>query len=551
MRLLFSLFKTLCIAFLLVAISPAPVLGSKDKKTKEERKREKEAKKRDQRRQVEEEQDYYKNWLVEDVVYIITDEERNVFSNLTADAERDAFIEQFWRRRDPDPRSAINEFKEEHYRRIAYANDHFYSGVEGWYTDRGRIYITYGPPSQKENHQGGLYQRRVLDEGGGWTSVYAFERWFYNYLPGVGSGIEIEFVDASKTGEYKIALRPSEKDALWQVGSSPTVNEMFGSADRSGTMLADLAMRNVGLNDGSFMRGAQSFDRVRNYFLLNKPPKVEFEHLRGDVETRLLYNPMPLEMVLGNYRVGEDAFLVPLTIRVPAHELTYDADLKNVSRATIQVYGKAQSLTGRVVYEFEDLIAADTSKANGLKAGTNFLYQKQLPLRPGRYKLTVILQEESSKRVATEVASVQLSKNKLGTLTSSNLVVADGFASSAPEQTLSDPFMTPSGIKVYPNVTQEFSPGAFLSLYSEAYEVALDQATRQPALDAEFVIMKGREPVRAEEPRLLQMEDRVVVMHTMPLKGVEPGRYQVTLQLRDRISGQEASKRANFEIRGD
>ena len=236
---------------------------------------------------------------------------------------------------------------------------------------------------------------------------------------------------------------------------------------------------------------------------------------------------------------------------MPARELTYDADLQNVSRATIQLYGKAQSLTGRVVYEFEDLIAADTSKATGLKAGTNFLYQKQLPLRPGRYKLTVIVQEESSKRVAIEVASVQLSKNQLGTLTSSTLVVADGFASSSPEQTLFRPVRHPQRIKVYPNVTQEFPPGAFLSLYTEAYEVALDQATRQPALDAEFVIMKGREQIRAEEPRLLQMEDRVVLMHTIPLEGVDPGRYQVMLQLRDRISGQQASKRANFEIRGD
>ena len=551
MRFLFSFLKTFCVTFLLVSIAPAPVLASKDRKAKEQRKLEKEAKKRDQRQRVEEQQDYFKKWLTEDVVYIITDEEKKVFNNLSTDAERDAFIEQFWRRRDPDPRTALNEFKEEHYRRIAYANDHFYSGVEGWYSDRGRIYITYGPPSQKESHHGGLYQRRVLEEGGGWTNVYAFERWFYNYIPGVGSGIEIEFVDASKTGEYKIALRPSEKDALWQVGSSPTVEEMFGNVTRDGTMLADLAMRNIGLNDGTFMRGAQPFDRVRNYFLLNKPPKVEFEHLRGDVETRLLYDPIPLEMTIGNYRVGEDAFLVPLTIRVPARELTYDADLQNVNRATIQLYGKAQNLTGRVVYEFEDLIAADTSKAKDLKAGTNFLYQKQLPLRPGRYKLTVIVQEESSKRVAIEVASVQLSKNKLGTLTSSTLVVADGFASSSPEQTLSDPFVTPSGIKVYPNVTQEFPPGAFLSLYTEAYEVALDQATRQPALDAEFVIMKGREQIRAEEPRLLQMEDRVVLMHTIPLEGVDPGRYQVMLQLRDRISGQQASKRANFEIRGD
>ena len=548
MKQILLILRATGIALLVLGLPLMPVQAGKDKKAKEERKLEKAQKEREQLQLQEEQQDYYKKWLNEDVVYIINDEEKKVFNRLTNDDERDAFIEQFWSRRDPDPRTNLNEFKEEHYLRIAYANDHFYSGVEGWYSDRGRIHIMFGKPSQKESHNGGLYQRRLQDEGGGYTSVYRFERWFYDYIPGIGDGIEIEFVDASKTGEFKIALRPSEKDALWQVGTGATIEEHFGSADRSGTMLADLAMRNMGLNDGTFMRGAQPFDKVRNYFRLSKPPKVEFAHLRGNVETRLLYNPLPLEMVLGDYRVGQNAFLVPLTIRIPAHELTYDANLQDVRRATVQLYGKAQSLTGKVVYEFEDLIAADSSKGKKLKTGTTFLYQKQLPLRPGRYKLTVILEEESSKRIAIQVASVQLSKTELGSLTSSALIVADGFASSTPDQTLSDPFMTPSGIKVYPNVTQEFLPEAFLNLYAEAYEVALDQATQQPSLNARFVIMQGDKRIKTEEPKLLQLEDRVILMHTMPLKGVESGRYQIMLELHDRISGQQFVKRAPFKI---
>ena len=231
-------------------------------------------------------------------------------------------------------------------------------------------------------------------------SSYRFQRWFYTYIPGIGDGIEIEFVDPSKTGEYKSALRPSEKDALWTVdGAGMTTDELFsaGEIDRNGSALSDLAMRNIGLpNEPYYMRGAQPFDKLRDYFLLSKPPEVMFEHLRGNVETRLKYNPLPLKVTVGDYRVGEDAFLVPLTIRVPAHELTYDAVLKEVDRAVIQVFGKVQNLSGRVVYEFEDVIAADTSKTKSLNAETNFLYQKQLPLRPGRYKVTIILEEESS-----------------------------------------------------------------------------------------------------------------------------------------------------------
>ena len=92
----------------------------------------------------------YKKWLDEDVVYIITDEERAAFKQLSNDEERDNFIEAFWQRRDPTPDTEENEYKEEHYQRIAYANEHFAAGVPGWRTDRGRIYIVFGKPDEIE-----------------------------------------------------------------------------------------------------------------------------------------------------------------------------------------------------------------------------------------------------------------------------------------------------------------------------------------------------------------------------------------------------------------
>ena len=102
----------------------------------------------------------YRKWLNEDVAYIITDEERAAFKRLQTDEEREQFIEQFWLRRDPTPDTVENEFKEEHYRRIAYANEHIASGIPGWKTDRGRIYIKYGPPDEIEDHSsGGTYER--------------------------------------------------------------------------------------------------------------------------------------------------------------------------------------------------------------------------------------------------------------------------------------------------------------------------------------------------------------------------------------------------------
>src|SRR5438093_7080268 len=159
----------------------------------------------------------FKKWLNEDVAYIITDEERAAFKQLSNDEERDNFIEQFWQRRDPTPDSVENEFKEEHYRRIAYANEQFASGIPGWKTDRGRIYITYGPPDEKETHPSGGSYERPPEEGGGNTSTFPFEQWRYRYIEGIGSDIIIEFVDPTMSGEYRMTMDPSEEDALLYV----------------------------------------------------------------------------------------------------------------------------------------------------------------------------------------------------------------------------------------------------------------------------------------------------------------------------------------------
>jgi len=127
----------------------------------------------------------YKKWLNEDVVWIITDEERAAFKQLSNDEERDNFIEAFWQRRDPTPDTEENEYKEEHYRRIAYANEHYAAGIPGWKTDRGRIYIMYGPPDENDSHPSGGTYERPINEGGGETSTFPFEDWRYRYIEGI------------------------------------------------------------------------------------------------------------------------------------------------------------------------------------------------------------------------------------------------------------------------------------------------------------------------------------------------------------------------------
>jgi GWxTD domain-containing protein len=176
----------------------------------------------------------YKKWVDEDVRWIITDQELKAFKSLSNDEERDNFIEQFWRRRNPDPDSPENEFREENYRRIAYANEHFAAGKPGWKTDRGHMYIAYGKPDSIESHPSGGSYERPMEEGGGETSTFPFETWHYRYIEGIGENIDIEFVDTCMCGDYHMTLDRSEKDALLHVpGAGATLGEQMGTSKRT------------------------------------------------------------------------------------------------------------------------------------------------------------------------------------------------------------------------------------------------------------------------------------------------------------------------------
>src|SRR6202051_1620829 len=196
----------------------------------------------------------YKQWLSEDVIYIISPEERQPFLQLETNEEREQSIEQFWLRRSSNPDLPDNDFKEEHYRRIAYANEHYASGIPGWKTDRGRIYIIWGAPDEIESHPTGGTYDRPMEEGGGSTTTYPWERWRYRYLEGIQENVELEFVDPSGSGEYHLTMDPSEKDALLHVpGAGLSLLESMGMASKS-----DRFTRSDGTNLPTTLGGSPS-----------------------------------------------------------------------------------------------------------------------------------------------------------------------------------------------------------------------------------------------------------------------------------------------------
>jgi len=207
----------------------------------------------------------YKKWLNEDVVWIITDEERAAFKQLSNDEERDNFIEAFWQRRDPTPDTEENEYKEEHYRRIAYANEHYAAGIPGWKSDRGRIYIMYGPADEVDSHPSGGSYERPMEEGGGETSTFPFETWRYRYLEGIGQEIMIEFVDTCMCGDYHMTLDRSEKDALkYTPNAGLTLYEQMGMANKT-SRFQNGGLEQLGAGPNSNDLQTKEFDRLETY----------------------------------------------------------------------------------------------------------------------------------------------------------------------------------------------------------------------------------------------------------------------------------------------
>jgi len=308
---------------------------------------------------------YYKNWLAEDVYYLITEDEKSVFNKLTTDEERDQFIEQFWRRRDPDPKTAHNEFKEEHYRRLHYANETFTCGIPGWKTDRGMVYVKFGPPDHIEEYNFGDAYDRPYYEGLGQTRVFPTQIWEYRFIEGIGSDVELEFVDTGGGNLYTLETNPNAKDLLLHATTNnKTLAEQMGKASQ-----ADRAINAVidGERNDPWMHYREKDRPFAKYELLasvSKPPEIKYKDLKSIVDTRITFDLFPFEARLDYIKISEQQVLVPVTIRIRNANIQLKEKGFGITRGQVNVYGIVTTLSGNFVQEFEDDIIRDFKVAN-------------------------------------------------------------------------------------------------------------------------------------------------------------------------------------------
>ncbi|HEY1810193.1 MAG TPA: GWxTD domain-containing protein [Acidobacteriaceae bacterium] len=504
----------------------------------------------------------YQKWLNEDVRWIITDQEKKAFLSLSNDEERDAFIEQFWRRRNPNPDSPENTYREEHYRRIAYANEHYAAGKPGWMTDRGHIYIAFGAPDSIEAHPSGGEYERPMDEGGGETSTFPFEVWHYRYLEGIGENIDIEFVDTCMCGDYHMTIDRSEKDALLHVpGAGQTLYEQMGMAKKADRFQGGL--ENLGPGPGSSANQSKEFDRIEQYAKLMAPPVIKFKDM--DLASflsshKVLNGPFfPFEVRTDFVKVTDDTVLVPITLQIKNRDITFNTK-DGVARGDVSIIGQVSTITDRVVQSFEDPVEVEEPAELLPRTLNNVsLYWKALPLRPGRYRIDIAIKDVNNPdHVGIWAQAITVPRYDDARLAMSSLILADKMERVPSKEIGAGSFIIGNTYvrpRVTPNAT---APAVFhrsqnLNFWMQVYNLGLDDKSKQNNATIDYEILnaatnKAILNTHEDSKKLGASSDQLTLEKSLPLASLEPGKYIVKISVDDDVTRQQIAQSAPFTV---
>jgi GWxTD domain-containing protein len=465
------------------------------------------------------------DWLDGPVQYLVTEQERQVYERLTTEAERERFIENFWRRRDPQAETPVNEFREEFFDRVAYANENFMAGAPGWRTDRGRIYILYGPPNRRDAHpMGGRYQKPP-SQGGDTITTYPFEVWEYDHIPGIGSDISIEFVDRSHTGLYTIETDPNRKDVFfWRRGAMP--------------------------QQRTFLRPKETpFERLRVWASLQSPPPLRFPKLKEETQAKVIFDALPFDVSTDFVRMSPESYAVPLSVSVPNNKLMY-AGRDGIYKSELQIYASVTNLNGALVYQFDDTFRSpseDLPFPELLKRQS--YHQRIVPLQPGRYKIRLVLKDANSGRAGVQETSIWIPQpGEVGPNTSS-LIFAD-VIQPAQEGSRGEEFIL-GPLKVIPNMKASFPRRHRMGLYFEVYDLEIDAATKKPSVEVSYSLERkdgSRIPIGKEFESRFAEGRSMAISKAVPLENIPPGKYGVIVRISDLLTERTCTLEGGVEI---
>ncbi len=502
----------------------------------------------------------YKTWLDQDVRWIITDEEAKAFKNLANDEERDQFIEQFWLRRNPNPESPENEFRDEHYARIAYANEHFAAGKPGWMTDRGHIYISFGKPDSIDSHPSGGSYQRPMEEGGGETSTFPFEVWHYRYLPSVGDNIDIEFVDTCMCGDYHATMDRSEKDALKNVpGAGLTQYEEEGRSTKADRFKGG-GLEQLGDGPMASSNESKQFDRLDQFAKIFAPPPVKFADLDKFLSSAKVLNgpPFLFDVRTDYVKLTNDTVMVPLTLQIRNSDITYITK-DDYSVGTVNILGRVSNITDHIVQTFEDTVTVNSAAdlLSQTKAGVH-IYWKALPLPPGRYKVEIAIKDVNNPdHVGTWRRSVDVPKFDDDRLSSSSLILADSME-RVPSKDIGTGNFVIGNTKLTPRVPATYSTpvtfrrGQNLNFWMQVYNLGIgDNKKNDATIEYQVLDLATNKQILVSQETAAKLNpnaDQLTLEKTMPLASLQPGRYQVTIKVNDGVSKQQIAESVPFTV---
>jgi GWxTD domain-containing protein len=485
----------------------------------------------------------YRKWLNEDVAYIITDEERSAFRRLQTDEEREQFIENFWLRRDPTPDTVENEFKEEHYRRIAYANDHFASGIPGWRSDRGRIYIAYGPPDEIEDHSSGGFYERPPEEGGGETSTFPFQQWRYRYIEGIGNNVIIEFVDTTMSGEFRMTMDPSEKDALLYVpGAGLTLMEQMGLSDKT-ARFNNTDGTHLGQAFGGTPESMNEFTRLDQFAKLQQAPKIKFTDLEAEVTSKINYNVLNFKVRADFFPVTDASVQTNITVQFDNKDLQF-TNKDGYQKAVVHILGRISSMTRKPIQNFEEeTIVTSPTEFLATEAAKKSIYQKAIPLMPGTYRLQVIVKDVTAGNIGHIEERLDVPRLDPDKVSGSSLVLAD-LVEKVPMRSIGSGMFVVGDSKVRPKIDDVFKRDEMLWMYMKIYHLGVDEVSHKPSGVIQYQLIKNgsNEKIIDYSEELASLQDisstQVTIEKGLSLQKLAPGQYTIRLTITDKNRNQ-------------
>jgi GWxTD domain-containing protein len=446
-----------------------------------------------------------------------------------------------------------NEFKEEHYRRIAYTNDHFASGIPGWKTDRGRIYIMYGPPDDIDDHSSGGTYERPREEGGGETSTFPFQIWRYRYIQGVGTGVQIEFVDTTMSGEFRMTMDPSEKDALqYTPDAGLTMYEEMGITQKS-----DRFTRTDGTHLGvpvdEMMQSQDEFVRLEQFTNLQKPPAVQFKDLEAVIDSKVSYSILPMKAHVDFFPVTDATAMAFVTLEFANKDLQFKSE-DGMQHATVDIYGRIETMTRRRVNVFEDTVQVDSPPEMLQEyAKQRSEYQKAIPLPPGTYRLDVVAHDLVAGTQTTYEQAITVPRLDPDKLSSSSLILAD-LIEGVPRKNIGAGQFVIGDVKVRPRLDDTFTRGEKMGIFIKLYNFGPEEGTRKPSGDVEYIVSKNgsNETIFDYTEDIGKIQNAstgvVTIEQLLPLKTLAPGKYTIKLKVTDKVRNQVITPSAQFTI---